>query len=198
MQSLNVTGQTTAGIRERQAEIAGAQPPRPWLQDAWLWILLVGPLVAPLFVVLKLPILKPFADGIYLLGEVVCPKVDVHMMFLGEPVAVCYSCWASVFGLWTVRLLYGRAGEGFGPFAGLGLQKLWKQWEGASLLTKFGVLSLGFMPWAFDVMLWDMGAWNSPSVYMMFAGFVGGVTAGCVLFPAGAAMRARLASRKVS
>jgi len=25
---------------------------RPWLQDAWLWVLLVGPLVAPLFVAL--------------------------------------------------------------------------------------------------------------------------------------------------
>lgn len=168
------------------------------MQDFWLWILLVGPLVAPLFVALNLPILRPFADAIYLLGETVCPKVGVHMMFLGEPVAVCYSCWASVWGLWTVRLLYGRAGEGLGPFAGLRLASLWKRWEQTSLTTKLGVLSLGFMPWALDVMLWDIGAWNSPFIYMMFAGFMGGLAAGTVLIPAASAMRARLAKSKVA
>jgi hypothetical protein len=54
------------------------------------------------------------------------------------------------------------------------------------------------MPWALDVMLWDIGAWNSPSVYMMFAGFVGGVAAGSILLPAASAMRSRLASGKNS
>src|ERR1044072_7302094 len=72
-------------------------PPRPWLQDLWLWILLVGPLVAPLFVVLDFPVLRPIAGGIYLLGDIVCPKVDVHLMFLGEPLAVCSPCWTAVF-----------------------------------------------------------------------------------------------------
>ncbi|HKP53397.1 MAG TPA: hypothetical protein VJ183_12210 [Chloroflexia bacterium] len=172
------------------------RPPRPWFQDLWLWILLVGPLVAPLFVALGSPILKPFADGIYLIGEAVCPKVGVHMMFLGEPVAVCFSCWASVWGLWVVRLLYGRAGEGFGPFAKLGMRSLWARWEGAPMMTRLGALSLGFMPWALDVMLWDLGAWDSPAAYMMLAGFLGGVTAGMLLLPAASAMRARVASRR--
>jgi hypothetical protein len=170
-------------------------PPRPWLQDFWLWMLLVGPLVAPMFLAAGLTLLRPFADAIYLLGETVCPKVDVHMMFLGEPVAVCFSCWASVWGLWAVRLLYGRAGEGFGPLMKLGFQPLWARWEGASISTKLGVLSLGFMPWALDVMLWDLGVWNSPSAYMMFAGFLGGVATGLLLLPAASSMRARVAHR---
>jgi hypothetical protein len=52
---------------------------------------------------------------------------------------------------------------------------------------------LAFVPWAVDVMLWDAGLWASPHLFMMFAGFLGGAGAGMLLFPAGAAMRARLA-----
>ncbi len=193
----NATTANRIGAAERERSTLRSQSPRPWFQDLWLWVLLAGPLVAPLFMALGLPILKPFADGIYLIGETVCPKVGVHMMFLGEPVAVCFSCWAAVWGLWVVRLLYGRAGEGFGPFAKLGWQTLWTRWERASMMTKLGVLSLGFMPWAFDVMLWDLGVWDSPSGYMMLAGFAGGIAAGLLLLPAASAMRARIASRRV-
>ena len=170
-----------------------ARPPRPWLQDFWLWILLVGPLVAPLFVVLGSPLLRPFADGIYLLGETVCPKVDVHMMFLGEPMAVCSSCWFSVFGLWTIRLLYGRAGEGFAAFSTLRLAPLWVRWQAVPFTLKLAVLALGFVPWTLDVILWDEGIWASPQPYMMFAGFLGGLVAGAILLPESSAMRERTA-----
>src|SRR5207244_4873463 len=103
--------------------------PRPWLQDTSLRVLLLGPLVAPLFVALGLPALRPFADGIYLIGDAVCPKPDAHLTFLGQPVAVCSSCWAAVFGLWAIRLLHGRAGEGAGPFSRLRLGFLWRAWN---------------------------------------------------------------------
>jgi uncharacterized membrane protein len=178
-----------------QASKPGAisiKPPRPWLQDFSLWILLVGPLVAPLFVWLGWTILRPFADGIYLLGEAVCPKVDVHMMFLGHAMAVCSSCWAAVFGLWTVRLLFGRAGEGFGSLSRLGLSTFWARWQSAASPIKIAVLVVGFLPWAFDVMMWDLGAWNSPQAFMMLAGYIGGLTAGALLLPAASEMRARL------
>src|SRR5437868_8529182 len=101
-------------IQDSSAGRARSEAGRPWLQDASLWILLVGPLVAPLFVALGIGVLRPFGGGIYLLGEAICPKVDVHLMFLGQPMAVCSSCWAAVFGLWAIRLLYGRTGEGLG------------------------------------------------------------------------------------
>lgn len=195
MQNINTLGAKSdsknyIGISRK----ADAKPPRPWLQDFWLWILLVGPLVAPFFVMLNIPILRPFADGIYLLGEMVCPKVDVHLMFLGQPMAVCSSCWAAVFGLWAIRLLYGRAGEGLGPFSRLGLARFWARWQqSAPLLTKLGLLALFFMPWAFDVMAWDLGLWASPQGYMMAAGFLGGLAAGALLLPASSEMRAPLA-----
>jgi hypothetical protein len=199
MRNITIANQVrSAGTPVGEIATSRQAPPRPWLQDSWLWILLVGPLVAPLFLATGLPILTPFADAIYLLGETVCPKVGVHMMFLGEPVAVCFSCWASVWGLWTVRLLFGRSGEGFGPLMKLRLEPLWARWGGASLATKLGVLSLGFMPWALDVMLWDLGTWNSPFGYMMLAGFLGGVVAGMLLLPAASAMRARTSGRSDS
>lgn len=189
MQNITTLNRTT----EKTKTLTGADATasRPWLQDFWLWILLVGPLVAPFFVALGLPVLKPFADAIYLLGETVCPKVDVHMMFLGEPVAVCFSCWAAVFGLWTVRLLYGRAGEGFGPFRASGVRGFWAKWGLASSNTKLAVLLVGFIPWALDVALWDAGIWSSPQLFMAFAGYMGGLTAGSILLPAASAMRSR-------
>ena len=170
-----------------------AHAPRPWLQDFWLWILLVGPLIAPLFAALGSPILRPFTDAIYLMGQAVCPKPDVHLMVFQQPMAVCSSCWAAVWGLWAVRLLYGRAGEGFGPLGRLGLAPMWARWQAVSPLTKVSVLALGFMPWAADVALWDMGAWESPNAFMMLAGVLGGVSAGLLMLPAASEMRARLA-----
>jgi hypothetical protein len=174
-----------------QATSTNIKPPRPWLQDFWLWILLVGPLVAPLFAALDLPILRPFADGIYLLGQTVCPKVSMHFMVFGYPMAVCSSCWSAVFGLWTIRLLYGRAGEGMGPLSSLGLAPFWARWQNAAITTKLAVLAVGFFPWALDVMLWDLRLWASPHAFMMFAGYMGGLVAGAVLLPAAAEMRAR-------
>ena len=103
---------------------------RPWLQDIALWILLVGPLTAPLFRWTGIGILQPFADAIYFLGWLVCPKMEVHLMFLGYPLSVCSSCWFAVFGLWTVRMLYGRAGEGMGVFSRLNTGAAWARWRG--------------------------------------------------------------------
>jgi len=198
MQSVSTTKSIDTTRRLSQRAIADkVAAPRPWLQDFWLWILLIGPLVAPLFVALGIPVLRPFADAIYLLGQTVCPKPDVHLMVFGEPMAVCASCWVAVWGLWTVRLLYGRAGEGFGPFTRLGLAPMWARWQTASPLTKLSVLTVGFMPWALDVALWDMGAWASPQAFMMLAGFLGGLSAGLLMLPAASEMRGRLAKAGV-
>ncbi|MEO8288749.1 MAG: hypothetical protein ABI670_20205 [Chloroflexota bacterium] len=196
MQNATTAGHGTTTTQQSRANRATASSaPRPWLQDFWLWILLVGPLVAPLFVWTGMSILRPFADAIYLLGDTVCPKVDVHLMFLGFPMAVCSSCWASVFGLWTIRLLYGRAGEGMGALSRLGLAPFWDRWSAAPVTTKLAVLAVGFLPWAFDVLMWDLGAWNSPTAYMMLAGYTGGLVAGALILPAASDMRARLAAR---
>lgn len=178
-------------------DVAAYHAPRPWLQDTWLWILLVGPLVAPVFMATGLSILRPFADGIYLIGDLVCPKVDFHFMFVGYPVAVCASCWAAVFGLWTVRLLYGRAGEGFGIFSRFKLAPFWTQWQQNSPSLKLSVLFLGFIPWSLDVMLTDTGAWYSPQIFMMFVGYLGGLAAALLMLPAGAEMRERVERKQL-
>ena len=182
-------------------------PPRPWLQDTWLWILLVGPLLAPIFMATELSVLRPFAEGIYFIGEAVCPKVGVHFMVLDYPMAVCSSCWFAVVGLWTVRLLYGRAGEGpslYGHLHDYETLRCMREYPTTPLVSKLGqalpldlrlsITLLAFVPWALDVMLWDTGLWQSPHAFMMFAGYLGGIGAGLLLFPAAAAMRARLAN----
>ncbi len=189
---MQVAVERTRALRVSPGDRVRLQAPRPWMQDLWLWILLVGPLVAPLFMAIGWPVLRPFADGIYLLGDTVCPKVDFRFMFVGFPVAVCSSCWFAVFGLWTVRLLYGRAGEGLGPFAHLNLAPAWARWQSVPGETKLGVLALGFLPWAVDVMLYDTGLLYTPHPVMMFAGYLGGIAAALLLFPARTQMRNRL------
>lgn len=186
---------TTLKVDRR--DMATYQAPRPWMQDFWLWILLVGPLVAPLFMATGIPVLRPFADGIYLLGSTVCPKLGFHFMFMNYSVAVCSSCWSAVFGLWTVRLLYGRAGEGYGPFSRLGLQSSWAQWQQTSSQLKLGVVLVGFLPWAIDVMLTDTGLLYTPHLYMMFAGYMGGLVAAMLMMPARTAMRDRIERQSV-
>lgn len=183
----------TANSAPRQITGARALPVRPWLQDAWLWLLLVGPLTAPLFAWTGWPVLKPFSDGIYLLGAIVCPKLSEHFVLLDNPMSVCASCWSAVFGLWTVRLLYGRAGEGMGIFSRLDLTLWWERWSRAPLTTRLAVLFAGFLPWAFDTMVWDLGVWASPRPFMMLVGYLGGLAAGLLLLPAASAMRAALA-----
>ncbi len=189
---MQVAVQQKAGLRVDRRDMVIYRAPRPWMQDLWLWILLIGPLVAPLFMAIGWPVLQPFANGIYLLGETVCPKVGFHFMFLSYPVAVCSSCWSAVFGLWTVRLLYGRSGEGFGPFERLRLETFWTRWQQTPVEMKLGVLLVGFMPWALDVMLTDTGILYTPHAYMMFAGYAGGIVAAMLMFPARAEMRARM------
>ncbi|HUP27125.1 MAG TPA: hypothetical protein VM409_01730 [Chloroflexia bacterium] len=197
MQSITtLTGQRESASSTPLSDRSAVAPPRPLMQDFWLWILLVGPLVAPLFAYLQLPVLQPFAEGIYLLGRTVCPKVGVHFMVLGHPMAVCSSCWAAVWGLWSVRLLYGRAGEGFGLLMRLNLRHFWQRWQETPASLKIAVVLAGFFPWALDVMLWDSGLWQSPHLYMLFAGFLGGFSAALLLLPAASAMRSRLARTK--
>lgn len=194
---MQVAVQPKTGLRVDRRDRVASKVARPWMQDFWLWILLVGPLVAPLFMAIGWSVLQPFAGAIYLLGDTVCPKVDFHFMFLNYPVAVCSSCWSAVFGLWTVRLLYGRAGEGFGPFAGLRLQGFWARWQHTSAHFKLSVLLLGFMPWALDVMLTDTGLLYTPHAYMMVAGYMGGIVAAMLMFPARAGMRTRIERQSV-
>lgn len=167
---------------------------RPWLQDIALWILLVGPLTAPLFRWTGIGILQPFADAIYFIGRVVCPKYEVHLMFLGYPMAVCSSCWFAVFGLWTIRAMYGREGEGMGVFSWLNPGAAWARWEETSIYVKLSVLAALFIPWAFDVMAYDIGLWSSPHPFMMLVGYLGGIGAGLLLLPAAAQMRVRAGS----
>lgn len=162
------------------------------MQDLWLWVLLLGPVIAPVFMWTGQPLFELIADGIYMIGQAVCPKPAFHFMLLGYPLAVCSSCWAAVFGLWTMRLLYGRAGEGFGPFSRLGLSGFWSRWHATPQGFKLGVMALGFVPWTTDVVLTDLRIWFSPHSFMMFAGYIGGLAAAMLLLPARAEMRARL------
>ncbi|NTU79137.1 MAG: DUF2085 domain-containing protein [Chloroflexales bacterium] len=81
-----------------------------WPLDALLWVLFLGPVIAPLFQVTGLPLAA--SAGMLardLLAAYVCPTPDRSIRLLGLPVAVCARCWGATIGLWAARWLAGRA-----------------------------------------------------------------------------------------
>jgi hypothetical protein len=144
-----------------------------WLANTVLGILLIGPLVGPVFAALGWPILAWVNWPIYLLGETVCPQPIFRLTFLGFPLVVCSRCWAAVWGLWVIRLAYGRWGRG----------PTWGAWLTLPEGLRVGLAVAAFLPWVLDIAAADLGYWVSDHPVMMLLGFMGGLGAGQLILP---------------
>jgi uncharacterized membrane protein len=143
------------------------------LADLILTILLVGPLVGPIFHAWGWPVLEWINWPIYLLGENVCPQPIFRLAFLGAPMVVCSRCWAAVGGLWVIRLAYGRWGRGAN----------WRTWLTVPEGGRVVVALLLFTPWVLDIVASDLGWWASDHPLMILLGFAGGLGAGQLILP---------------
>ena len=113
-----------------------------WLANLVLVILLIGPLVGPVFAALGWPILAWINWPIYLMGENVCPQPIFRLEVLGAPMVVCSRCWAGVGGLWAVWLALRAAGRG----------PLWRAWLAGPEWARVGLALLLFAPWVLDIL----------------------------------------------
>jgi len=117
------------------------------LADGILAVLLVGPLVGPIFHAWGWPVLEWLNWPIYLLGETVCPQPIFRLEVWGAPMVVCSRCWAAVGGLWLIRLGYSRWGRGPG----------WRAWLAQPEGVRVGLALLLFTPWVLDILAADLG-----------------------------------------
>jgi hypothetical protein len=144
-----------------------------WLTNVVLGILLVGPLVGPVFSALGWPLLAWINWPIYLMGENVCPQPIFRLEFLGAPMVVCSRCWAGVWGLAAVWLVY--RGRGRGP--------MWRTWLAQPELLRVGLALALFAPWVLDIFAADQGWWFTGHPAMIALGFLGGLGAGQLVLP---------------
>jgi len=145
--------------------------------SGWTWlvlgVLLVGPLVGPVFQQIGWPLLAWVNWPLYLMGENACPQPDLTLQVFGYPMLVCSRCWAGVFGLWTVLLTY-KASGGIGP---------WSTWLRLPELARVSVALLAFGPWVLDIIAADQGWWISGQAMLILSGLLGGLGAGALLLP---------------
>jgi hypothetical protein len=72
-----------------------------WLLIAFLLLLFLGPLVAPLFQAISLPVVADSGALAHdLLSRYICPTPAKSYTLLGFPMAVCARCWGATIGLW--------------------------------------------------------------------------------------------------
>lgn len=154
--------------------------PRPWPTwplDAILWVLFLGPIIAPLFRATGLPLLVD--AGLLareLLATSICPTPARSLTLLGLPMAVCARCWGATIGLWAARLLVARQGAApaLAWFRGL-------PWP-----ARLFVAGLPFLLWPLEIAGHDGGWWYAPLPLLLLNGAQAGFAAGlffCSLWP---------------
>ncbi|HUS14181.1 MAG TPA: DUF2085 domain-containing protein [Chloroflexia bacterium] len=154
------------GRRPAQVQYTGLT----WLILA---VLLVGPLVGPLFAAIGWPVLAWINWPLYLMGENVCPQPALVMHVFGQPMLVCSRCWGGVFGLWAVLLMYKAGAAG----------RFWTAWMRLPERARVALALLAFWPWVFDIIAYDRGWWTSPHTFLILSGVLGGLGAGALLLP---------------
>jgi hypothetical protein len=154
-----------------------ARRPWPtWALDAILWVLLLGPIISPLFRATGLPLLSE--SGLLardLLGSYICPTPERSFLLLGLPMAVCARCWGATIGLWAARLLVGAPGAQIGsPLRGL-------PWA-----ARLALCALPFLLWPLEIVGHYRGWWSAPLWLLLANGAQAGFAAGlffCSIWP---------------
>jgi hypothetical protein len=132
-----------------------------------LWVLLLGPLIAPLFQASGLPLLA--WSGLLardLLSAYVCPTPAKSYLLLGLPMAVCARCWGATIGLWGAYLLSKRE-------------------RTASSVPHFLLLMfcalLAFALWPLEIVGEARGWWVAPYWLLLLNGAQAGLLGGLAL-----------------
>ncbi len=153
-----------------------------WLFDTFLWVLLLGPIISPLFRATGLPLVSD--AGVLardLLSIYVCPTPERSYLLFGLPMAVCARCWGATLGLWGARLLVGRwTADGARPPAVVG----W--FLGLPWPIRLLLCALPFLLWPLEIVGHYQGLWFAPMWLLLLNGIQAGFAAGlffCSIWP---------------
>lgn len=128
--------------------------------DLLLALMIIGPIVAPLFHASGLWLFDRIAHWIiYPIGQFICPQDQHALPIAGHVMAVCSRCYAAIGGLVVVRMALTGDPAGSGP--GAWLARRWSRLPGAGRAAFIvGVIGL----WQLDLWVERMGwwAWEQP------------------------------------
>lgn len=141
--------------------------PRVWRGlDLLLGLMIVGPVVAPLFHASGIPLFEWIAHGIiYPLGMGFCPQDQHAVALAGQAMAVCTRCYAAIAGLFGVRLALTSDpdGRGLGPW----LARTWRRVPtGGRVAFIVGTIAL----WQADVWAERLGWWSWDHATLILTG----------------------------
>ncbi len=148
--------------------------------DGLLALIIVGPILAPLFEASGLWLFQGIARFIiYPMGQWVCPQ-DQHALHIGHNVmAVCTRCYAAIGGLTLVRVALGSNPQG--NTVGARLARGWHALPGAGrVLFIASIIAL----WQIDVRAERLGWWSWEQPVLIATGPLIGLAVGFLVYGA--------------
>ncbi len=158
---------------------AGVQHPRVWRAlDMLLFLIIIGPVLAPLFEGSGIWLFQKIAGWIiYPLGFWICPQ-DQHILHIGHNLmAVCSRCYAAIGGLFLVRLALTSDPTGDGVPARLARWWAARAWATRALFI-VGVIAL----WQLDVWAERLGWWSWGQGMLIATGPIVGLAIGFLVY----------------
>jgi hypothetical protein len=142
----------------------------PLALRALLWVLLLGPPAAALFLATGVPLLRDTGWlARDLLSMYICPTPAKSYLLFGQPMAVCARCWGATVGLWIGYLWHTRlATQGQQILTGLLTIR-----RGVRLL----LLALPCALWVVEIQVWP----TAPLWAILLNGVQAGIAAGMVV-----------------
>ncbi|MEP7288661.1 MAG: DUF2085 domain-containing protein [Chloroflexota bacterium] len=131
-----------------------------------LFMMMIGPLIAPFFARVNDPMFQAVSRFIFWIGEVICPQPQYAFEYGGRPYAVCYRCLMALVGLIIARWLHRPGGALVNwplknRLIALGLSLLWLQ---------------------IDLQFTAHGIWEASIPLMIVHGIPYGVSVGAVCY----------------
>jgi hypothetical protein len=152
---------------------------RAWVAlDVLLFLIIIGPVIAPLFVASNVWLLERIALWIiYPLGQLICPQ-DQHALHIGKNfMAVCTRCYAAIGGLFLVRLALTSDPNGQG--VGSRLARWWLNVPSLGrLFFIVGIIAL----WQFDLWAERVGWWSWEQPMLIATGPIVGLAIGFLVY----------------
>lgn len=171
--------------------LSPTQRDRLWVGlDIVLALIIMGPVIAPLFVRSGLwPLPWVAREIIYPLGHFICPQDHYSLSYLGGVMAVCTRCYAAIGGLFLVRAAMSADHEGTG-FA----SRLARWWRRRSMAVRALLIVTVIGVWWLDIVAGRIGivAWSQP--VMIATGPIIGLAVGFLAYGLLAALTGRAAA----
>jgi hypothetical protein len=161
-----------------------------WPLVTALWVLFLGPLIAPLFQATTLPLVAD-SGGLArdLLATYICPTPAKSYVVAGFPMAVCARCWGATIGLWAAYLLFRHFPTATQLRAWVPIRD---RYLGLPWLIRLAISALPFVLWMLEIAYWPAAPYRVLLANGAFAGLSAGLFF-CSIWPGLRARPARTA-----